>query len=165
MLKFFRTIPYESRINRIFGFTRIFLGTINACPVRDNIWVETMESPKTHRAVRYGIYRNRACGNQSYSVPTARGSLLAFRFLPICSPYGTYAKALRKRRVCAIFNLKNMLKFFRTIRKKLIEQDNVRKYLIYAIGEILLVVIGKLCPVRDYLSVETMRSTTNQLCR
>lgn len=35
-----------------------------------------------------------------------------------------------------------MLKFFRAIRKKLIEQDNVRKYLIYAIGEILLVVIG-----------------------
>jgi hypothetical protein len=35
-----------------------------------------------------------------------------------------------------------MLKFFRTIRKKLIGQDNVRKYLLYAIGEILLVVIG-----------------------
>ena len=42
-----------------------------------------------------------------------------------------------------------MLKFFRTIRKKLIEHpskgrtgDNVRKYLLYAIGEILLVVIG-----------------------
>jgi len=42
-----------------------------------------------------------------------------------------------------------MLKFFRTIRKKLIEDpskgrtgDNVRKYLLYAIGEILLVVIG-----------------------
>jgi len=35
-----------------------------------------------------------------------------------------------------------MLKFFRTIRKKLIEQDNIRKYLLYAIGEILLVVIG-----------------------
>jgi len=35
-----------------------------------------------------------------------------------------------------------MLKFFRTIRKKLIEQQNVRKYLLYAIGEILLVVIG-----------------------
>ena len=35
-----------------------------------------------------------------------------------------------------------MLKFFRAIRKKLIEQDNVRKYLFYAIGEILLVVIG-----------------------
>ncbi|MDZ7805796.1 MAG: DUF6090 family protein [Gracilimonas sp.] len=35
-----------------------------------------------------------------------------------------------------------MLKFFRTIRKKLIEEDNLRKYLLYAIGEILLVVIG-----------------------
>jgi hypothetical protein len=35
-----------------------------------------------------------------------------------------------------------MLKFFRKIRKKLIEQENVRKYLLYAIGEILLVVIG-----------------------
>ena len=35
-----------------------------------------------------------------------------------------------------------MLKIFRTIRKKLIEPDNVRKYLLYAIGEILLVVIG-----------------------
>lgn len=35
-----------------------------------------------------------------------------------------------------------MLKFFRSIRKKLIQQDNVRKYLLYAIGEILLVVIG-----------------------
>ncbi len=35
-----------------------------------------------------------------------------------------------------------MIKFFRKIRKKLIEQDNVRKYLLYAIGEILLVVIG-----------------------
>lgn len=35
-----------------------------------------------------------------------------------------------------------MLKFFHTIRKKLIEEDNTRKYLLYAIGEILLVVIG-----------------------
>jgi len=35
-----------------------------------------------------------------------------------------------------------MLKFFRKIRKKLIEQENVRKYLLYAIGEIMLVVIG-----------------------
>jgi len=35
-----------------------------------------------------------------------------------------------------------MLRFFRTIRKKLIEEDNGRKYLLYAIGEILLVVIG-----------------------
>jgi hypothetical protein len=35
-----------------------------------------------------------------------------------------------------------MLKFFRTIRKKLFEEDNIRKYLLYAIGEIILVVIG-----------------------
>jgi hypothetical protein len=35
-----------------------------------------------------------------------------------------------------------MLKFLRTIRKKLIDEDNVRRYLLYAIGEILLVVIG-----------------------
>lgn len=35
-----------------------------------------------------------------------------------------------------------MLKFFRTIRKKFIDQDNVRKYLFYAVGAILLVVIG-----------------------
>ncbi len=35
-----------------------------------------------------------------------------------------------------------MLKFFRTIRKKLIEQNKVRNYIFYAIGEILLVVIG-----------------------
>jgi hypothetical protein len=36
----------------------------------------------------------------------------------------------------------NMFRYFRIIRKKLIEQDNVRKYLLYAIGEVLLVVIG-----------------------
>lgn len=35
-----------------------------------------------------------------------------------------------------------MLRFFRQIRQKLIEQDKVRKYLWYALGEILLVMIG-----------------------
>jgi len=35
-----------------------------------------------------------------------------------------------------------MLRFFRTIRKKLMEQNKVRTYLLYAVGEILLVVIG-----------------------
>lgn len=35
-----------------------------------------------------------------------------------------------------------MLKFFRTIRKKLIEQNKVRNYFLYALGEIFLVVIG-----------------------
>lgn len=35
-----------------------------------------------------------------------------------------------------------MLKFFRKIRRKLIDEGNLKKYLIYAIGEILLVMIG-----------------------
>lgn len=35
-----------------------------------------------------------------------------------------------------------MLKFFRRIRQKLVIEGNLRRYLIYAIGEILLVVIG-----------------------
>ena len=35
-----------------------------------------------------------------------------------------------------------MLKTFRNLRIKLIVQENVRKYLLYAIGEIMLVVIG-----------------------
>jgi hypothetical protein len=35
-----------------------------------------------------------------------------------------------------------MLRFFRNIRQKLIEQENVRKYMWYALGEILLVMIG-----------------------
>lgn len=35
-----------------------------------------------------------------------------------------------------------MLKFFRRIRRKLLDEGNLKRYLIYAIGEILLVVIG-----------------------
>lgn len=35
-----------------------------------------------------------------------------------------------------------MLRFFRTIRKKLMEQNKTRTYILYAIGEIFLVVIG-----------------------
>ncbi len=35
-----------------------------------------------------------------------------------------------------------MLRFFRTLRRKLIEQENMRKYIWYALGEILLVMIG-----------------------
>lgn len=35
-----------------------------------------------------------------------------------------------------------MIKFFRKIRQKLVAENRIRKYLIYAIGEILLVVIG-----------------------
>lgn len=35
-----------------------------------------------------------------------------------------------------------MVKFFRTIRRRLIEENSLKKYLVYAIGEILLVMIG-----------------------
>ena len=35
-----------------------------------------------------------------------------------------------------------MIRFFRDIRRRLIVPDNIRKYLLYAIGEIVLVVIG-----------------------
>jgi len=35
-----------------------------------------------------------------------------------------------------------MIKFFRQIRRKLIDKGNLKRYLIYAIGEILLVMIG-----------------------
>ncbi|TXG35775.1 DUF6090 family protein [Seonamhaeicola maritimus] len=35
-----------------------------------------------------------------------------------------------------------MLKFFRKIRQKMIKDNNVTKYILYAIGEIILVVFG-----------------------
>ncbi|MBK7873738.1 MAG: hypothetical protein IPJ74_25305 [Saprospiraceae bacterium] len=35
-----------------------------------------------------------------------------------------------------------MLQFFRTIRRRLLDSGSLRKYLVYAVGEILLVVIG-----------------------
>ncbi len=35
-----------------------------------------------------------------------------------------------------------MLKFLRKIRQKLIDEGNLKRYLVYAIGEILLVMIG-----------------------
>ena len=35
-----------------------------------------------------------------------------------------------------------MIKFFRHIRKKLLSENKFSKYLLYAIGEIILVVIG-----------------------
>ncbi|PKP13030.1 MAG: hypothetical protein CVU08_07465 [Bacteroidetes bacterium HGW-Bacteroidetes-3] len=48
-----------------------------------------------------------------------------------------------------------MIKLFRNIRKKLLEQGKIANYFKYAIGEIVLVVIGKtiLCPVRDSIRV------------
>ena len=39
-------------------------------------------------------------------------------------------------------NEQSMLKFFRKIRRKLLDEGNLKRYLIYAIGEILLVMVG-----------------------
>ena len=35
-----------------------------------------------------------------------------------------------------------MLRFFRTLRQRLLTENKFRKYLLYAIGEVLLVMIG-----------------------
>ncbi|MBK7873993.1 MAG: hypothetical protein IPJ74_26755 [Saprospiraceae bacterium] len=35
-----------------------------------------------------------------------------------------------------------MLRFFRNIRRRLLDSGSLRKYLVYAVGEIILVVIG-----------------------
>lgn len=35
-----------------------------------------------------------------------------------------------------------MIKFFRIIRRQLVKENKVSKYLLYAVGEILLVIIG-----------------------
>lgn len=51
-----------------------------------------------------------------------------------------------------------MLKFFRSFRQKLIIQENARKYLLYAVGEILLVGILIARPVRDIKSVTLMET-------
>ncbi len=41
-----------------------------------------------------------------------------------------------------MWKMRPMVTFFRRIRQKLLEEGNLRRYLIYAVGEILLVVIG-----------------------
>ena len=40
------------------------------------------------------------------------------------------------------FKAKTMINFFRRIRQQRLAQNNVSKYLLYALGEILLVVVG-----------------------
>ena len=51
-----------------------------------------------------------------------------------------------------------MLRFFRKIRKDLMEQKNTQKYLLYALGEILLVVIGILIA----LQIDTWNESKKQ---
>jgi hypothetical protein len=53
-----------------------------------------------------------------------------------------------------------MIKLFRNIRKTLLEKGKTTSYLKYAIGEIVLIVIGilKTRPVRDEIWVETNKN-------
>lgn len=44
--------------------------------------------------------------------------------------------------------MNSMLKFFKTIRQQLLIKNNIRKYVLYAIGEIMLVVIGILIALK-----------------
>ena len=56
-----------------------------------------------------------------------------------------------------------MIKFFRNIRKKLIKQSKVRNYAIYAIGEIILVVIGILIALQINNWNEANKATKEEL--
>jgi len=57
-----------------------------------------------------------------------------------------------------------MISLFRKIRQKLIDENKIGSYLKYAIGEILLVVIGKISPFRDSIRVEENKQIINPPC-
>ena len=58
-----------------------------------------------------------------------------------------------------------MLKFFRRIRRKLIDEGNLKRYIIYAVGEILLVMIGILLAlqVNNWNSRNNLQDTEKKL--
>lgn len=55
-----------------------------------------------------------------------------------------------------------MIKFFRRIRQRLLDERNLKKYLIYAIGEILLVMIGILLALQFNNWNESQKDRTNE---
>lgn len=56
-----------------------------------------------------------------------------------------------------------MIKFFKHIRKKLINQSRVRKYFLYAFGEIILVVIGILIALQINNANEKRKATLQEI--
>jgi hypothetical protein len=54
-----------------------------------------------------------------------------------------------------------MISFFRIIRQKLLQENRITRYLVYAIGEILLVVIGILIAlqVNNYREAQQTKAT------
>ena len=57
-----------------------------------------------------------------------------------------------------------MIKFFRHIRQKLLKEGHLSKYLIYAMGEILLVIIGILIAlfINDWYNEQNLRKSEKQ---
>ena len=58
-----------------------------------------------------------------------------------------------------------MIRFFRTLRQKLLSENKVRNYLLYAAGEIALVMIGILLALQVNNRNETLRQTEYQLAQ
>lgn len=56
-----------------------------------------------------------------------------------------------------------MIKFFRKIRQKLLSENKFSKYLIYAIGEIVLVVIGILIALQINNLNEAKKTRTKEI--
>ena len=57
-----------------------------------------------------------------------------------------------------------MIGYLRKIRQKLIEENRVTRYIVYALGEILLVVIVNSSPFRDSIWVAENKQIINPPC-
>jgi hypothetical protein len=57
------------------------------------------------------------------------------------------------------------MNLFKNIRRKLASENKTTAYLRYALGEILMLVIGSNCPARDMIWVEKSGPLFSTLCR
>ena len=58
-----------------------------------------------------------------------------------------------------------MIKFFRKVRQKLLSENKFSKYLLYAIGEIVLVVIGILITLQFKNSYQNFMESKKEITR